>query len=93
MKTTQQWLQINIPHFISQKEWPLSSPDLNPFNFSLWSILESSTCAKSHKKIESLRKSLTKEWANIPQETMSTAVRSVPKRLKAVIKNLDWYIE
>ena len=73
--------------------WPPSSPDLNPLDFSLWSILESNTCAKSHKNIESLKKSLTEEWAKIPQQTMRTAVRSVPKRLRAVVKNLGGYIE
>ena len=92
-RTTQQWLQNNIPHFISKEEWPPSSPDLNPLDFSLWSILESNTCAKSHKNIESLKKSLTEEWAKIPQQTMRTAVRSVPKRLRAVVKNLGGYIE
>ena len=92
-RTTQQWLQNNIPHFISKEEWPPSSPDLNPLDFSLWSILESNTCAKCHKNIESLKKSLTEEWAKIPQQTMRTAVRSVPKRLRAVVKNLGGYIE
>ena len=80
-------------YFISKEEWPPSSPDLNPLDFSLWSILESNTCAKCHKNIESLKKSLTEEWAKIPQQTMRTAVRSVPKRLRAVVKNLGGYIE
>ena len=71
--------KTDIPHFISKEEWPPSSPDLNPLDFSLWSILESNTCAKSHKNIESLKKSLTEEWAKIPHQTMRTAVRSVPE--------------
>ena len=62
--------------------------DLNPLDFSLWAILESNTCAKSHKNIEYLEKSLTEEWAIIPQQTMRTAVRLVPNRLWVVVKHL-----
>ncbi|KAI6650840.1 Transposase [Oopsacas minuta] len=44
--STQEWLWTNIPDFISKVEWPPSSPDLNPLDFSVWSILESSACSK-----------------------------------------------
>ncbi|KAI6652482.1 MhmaT1 transposase [Oopsacas minuta] len=43
-KSTQEWLGVNIPHFITKVEWPPSSPDPNPLDFSLWSILESRAC-------------------------------------------------
>ncbi|KAI6654598.1 hypothetical protein LOD99_994 [Oopsacas minuta] len=62
-KVNQQWLRNNIPDFISKEEWPPSSPDLNPMDFSLWSILETNACATSHKSIKSLRTSLSREWA------------------------------
>ncbi|CAF2866706.1 unnamed protein product [Rotaria sp. Silwood2] len=34
-KSMQQWLARNCPNVISSKEWPPSSPDLNPLDFSL----------------------------------------------------------
>ncbi|KAI6657114.1 Transposase [Oopsacas minuta] len=55
--STQELLRTNIPDFISKVEWPPSSPDLNPLDFSVWSILESSACSKSHNSIESLKQS------------------------------------
>ena len=91
--TTQSWLSTKIPDFISKVEWPPSSPDLNPMDFSLWSILETKACAKSHKSVDSLKKSLLKEWSQIPQETMRAAVNAVPDRLRAVIKKRGGYIE
>ena len=57
-KVNQEWLRRNIPDFISKEEWPPSSPDLNPLDFSLWSILETNACSTSHKSIESLKKSV-----------------------------------
>ena len=80
--TTQSCLSTKIPDFISKVEWPPSSPDLNPMDFSLWSILETKACAKSHKSVDSLNKSLLKEWSQIPQETMRAAVNAVPDRLR-----------
>ncbi|KAI6646352.1 hypothetical protein LOD99_9223 [Oopsacas minuta] len=91
--STQEWLRTNIPDFISKVEWPSSSPDLNPLDFSMWSILESSACSKSHNSIESLKQSLTREWEKIPQEMLRTVVWAVPGRLKAVIKKKGGYIE
>ena len=39
-KLTQSWLKENIPDFITKEEWPPYSPDLNPMDYAIWSILE-----------------------------------------------------
>ena len=66
-RVTQTWLSENIPDFIDKGEWPPSSPDLNPMDFSIWSIFEKNACAKVHTNIESLKKSLLREWTKIPE--------------------------
>ena len=35
---TQAWLRSNNPDFIKKEEWPPYSPDLNPMDYSIWSI-------------------------------------------------------
>uniref|UniRef100_A0A914EGZ6 Metalloendopeptidase n=1 Tax=Acrobeloides nanus TaxID=290746 RepID=A0A914EGZ6_9BILA len=40
-KETQQWLRENVPDFITAKEWPSYSPDLNPLDYSIWGYIES----------------------------------------------------
>ncbi|KAI6658909.1 Transposase [Oopsacas minuta] len=92
-KSTHEWLDANIPHIITKVEWPPSSPDLNPLDFSLWPTLESRACSKSHTNIESLKTSLGREWENISQEMVRTAVAVVHRRLKSVIKQKGGYIE
>ncbi|KAI6653924.1 hypothetical protein LOD99_3100 [Oopsacas minuta] len=62
------------------------SPDLNPMDYSIWSILETKACAKAHTNVESLKVLLRREWAIIPQETLRAAVEAFPRRLKAVIE-------
>ena len=79
--STQSWLRNNISDFISKEEWPLYSPDLNPMDYSIWSILETKACAKSHACIESLKKSLR------------AAVEAFPRRLREVIRKKGGYIE
>ena len=44
-RETQQWCQSNCPGFSSKDECPPSSPDLNPLDFSLWSVLENEACS------------------------------------------------
>ena len=61
-KTTQAWLKAHFPEIISTMEWPASSPDLNPTDFSIWSILENKACVKPHRNLKALRESLVREW-------------------------------
>ena len=39
-KFTYSWILRKIPSFISKEDWPAQSPDLNPLDYSIWSILE-----------------------------------------------------
>ena len=92
-KLTQAWLRENILDFIAKEEWPPYSPDLNPMDYSIWSILESKACDNSHTSIDTLMTSLNKEWGKIPQETLRAAVEAFPRRLKAGIQKKGGYIE
>ena len=91
-KITQSW---KIPSFFlkSKEVWPARSPDLNPLNFSIWSILETKGCSFPHPTVEALKTKLVKELAAIPQETIRAACASFSARLRAVDKNKGHYIE
>ena len=47
-KLTQSWIKRKIPSFITKKDWPARSPDLNPLDYSIWSILENKVCSTPH---------------------------------------------
>ena len=53
-RVTQAWCENNWPTWIIKEEWP-PSPDLNPWDYSLWSILESEACFKSSPSIKALK--------------------------------------
>jgi len=84
--TCQNWCEENLPDYISSKEWPPSSPDLNPLDYSIWGYLEARVNTKRHTSIESLKASLKKEWKDLPIEYLRTTIESWPNRLRAVIK-------
>ncbi|CAH1390700.1 unnamed protein product [Nezara viridula] len=49
-KSNQQWLQKNIPEFISALDWPSGSSDLNPLGYGLWSEYEEGGSPASEDK-------------------------------------------
>ena len=83
---TQNWCTDHIPNFWSKEMWPPRSPDLNPMDFLVWSILESKGCKKIHHTVHDLKHSLRRAWNEIPQEQLCAASEDVRKRLEAVIE-------
>ena len=83
-KMTKEWLWRNVTTFISAKDWPSESPDLNPQDCKWWAVLEDMACRKRHKSLESLRRSLVK--AVIPLEMEHAATAAWPERLKACVE-------
>lgn len=81
-RTTRQWfLDNNVPYLAN---WPPSSPDLNPMDFSLWNALETAACSRPHLTVKSLKEALLKAWKELPQATIAKACRAVPKRIRQV---------
>uniref|UniRef100_A0A914ECA4 Transposase n=1 Tax=Acrobeloides nanus TaxID=290746 RepID=A0A914ECA4_9BILA len=71
---TQAFLRENCPDFIkvdthwrnADGEWPPNSPDLNPLDYVVWSILEEKACAKPHKNVKFLKRALKKRGMKSP---------------------------
>lgn len=90
---TQNYLRERVPRLISSQEWPPYSPDLNPMDYSIWSILEARVSSKKYQCVDSLKASLQREWAAIPQQIVRSACTSFITRLSAVIRAKGGYIE
>ena len=59
-----------------------SSPVMNPIDFNVWSMLETETCRSPHTTAESLKVSLVKDWAKIPQKKLHAVVESFRGRIE-----------
>lgn len=82
---TQAMLEEKCPDFITRDQWPPYSPDLNPLDYSVWSILESKACEKPHSNVASLKRALEKAWDEISVEMLAKIVDNFPKRLKKCV--------
>ena len=85
-KSTQKWFKEKFPAFISSTEWPPCSPDLNPLDYSIWSILEDRVCSKRYASAHDLKVALTREWQKIPEDHVRASVDAFITRLKACVK-------
>ena len=92
-KKTQKWCQDHFPGFWSKEVWPPSSPDLNPMDFCVWSLLEADACAFSHVSVVALKSSLEKAWVKTPQETLRKAAEGFCGRLECAIQARGEHIE
>ena len=85
-KTTQEWLRRNLLVFISAENWLSGCADLRPLDNKQWTVLEDMACRRRHNSLESLRRSLVKEAAEITLETVCAATAEWPEGLKAYIE-------
>jgi transposase len=92
-KDTQAWIMNQFPASIAASEWPPYSCDLNPMDYSVWSILEQKVCSIKHSSIESLKQHLEEEWAAIPTDTLRKIVNDFPRRLVACVKAKGGHFE
>ena len=89
----QEWLGKNFPEIITPQEWPPYSPDLNPMDYFIWSILESKVSSKPHKDLDSLKRHLQSQWKRISVQTLAATCANFEKRVKACIKAKGGHIE
>ncbi|PIC28734.1 hypothetical protein B9Z55_020552 [Caenorhabditis nigoni] len=84
-KMAQKWCKDHFPAFIPKDEWPASSPDLNPLDYSVWGVLQNKVCARPHANIEALKKSLTEEWDKLSVQYLRATIDAFPRQLRAVV--------
>ncbi|QQP50600.1 Uncharacterized protein FKW44_011649, partial [Caligus rogercresseyi] len=67
--------------------WPSSSPDLNPLDFSVWSVLKGTTNETSHPNLKALQQAIREAWDDISEEYIRNSCASDRHRVEAVIDN------
>ncbi|XP_055643520.1 uncharacterized protein LOC129779828 [Toxorhynchites rutilus septentrionalis] len=85
-KATQAWCEDNFPDFISSKEWPASSPDLNPLDFSAWGYMLGKLGSTKGLTVDTFKQRLEKVWNEMPQDIVRASCNAFQQRLRLVIK-------
>lgn len=75
-----------FPGFWDKDVWPSNSPDLNPMDYSVWSILDQKVSATRYATVDALKKVLSRAWDEITVEQCATIVGNFPRRVKKCIE-------
>ena len=102
-KLTQEWLkEAAREHGFIIMEWPPNSPDMNPIE-NLWAHLK----LELHRRYPDtkylsgspavirriLKRRLLEVWWDIGEEVLTGLVKSMPHRVRALLKAKGWYTE
>lgn len=71
---------------IDAMDWPACSPDLNPIEH-VWDMMSRSIRQRhaAPQTVQELTDALVQVWEEIPQETIGSLIRSMPRRCREVI--------
>ena len=84
---TVEFLKAEVPMLLEPKNWPPNSPDLNPVDFSIWSILQQNVFRGAPiTTLDQLKKRLKEEWKKLPQDQINRAIDSFRPRLHKVVE-------
>jgi hypothetical protein len=83
--TVQQWCDENLLDFIPKAEWPPSSPDLNPLDFSIWDYMLAQLKNFKYQTLPDCKEVILRIWA-IPDDVICAACNASEKRLRLVVK-------
>ncbi|KMQ88024.1 transposable element tcb1 transposase [Lasius niger] len=89
----QNWLSDNVDMFWSKEFWPPNSPDLNPLNYYVWSVIERVTNKLRHPNVASLQAAIEAAFLNMDKPALQNACNRFRPRIEAVIAADGGYIE
>lgn len=87
------WMEENLPDFISPKEWPASSPDLNPLDFCVWGYMLSKLTNVKRLNLNEFKNYLVQIWDEMPMDVVRAACNNFKSRLGRVVKEKGDRIE
>jgi hypothetical protein len=85
-KETVELLSRETPDFITPLQWPPNSPDLNPVDYKVWSVLQERVYRSQIRDVEHLKVRLVEEWRLFSQNIVDAAVKQWRVRLRACVK-------
>ena len=84
-RETVELLMNETPDFIQPTMWPPNSPDLNPVDYAIWSIMQEKVYRRKIRDVNELRERILEAWNQLDQGVIDKSVRQWRARLRACI--------
>jgi inhibitor of nuclear factor kappa-B kinase subunit alpha len=84
-RETVEMLKQATPDFITPLQWPPNSPDLNPVDYKIWSVLQERVYRTRIQDVRHLKERLIEEWRLFDQSIVDRAVEEWRVRLRACV--------
>ena len=65
-----------IPHFISPDQWPPNSPDMNPVDYKIWTVMPQRVYEKRVNDVDELCQLLLSVWHSTGQNEQKAVILS-----------------
>jgi len=73
--------------------WPPSSPDLNPLDYYVWSVVERKINKHPHNMLDFLRATITRVMTHMDKDPLIRACKCFRQRIEAVTAAEGDFIE
>jgi len=93
VRETVEVLRQATPDFISLDLWPPNSPDLNPFEYEIWAVMQRHVYHRKIHTIDELKQRLIEVWCGLEQSTVNMAIDQWRKRLRACVRAKGGHFE
>src|SRR6218665_517820 len=85
-RDTVAFLERKVLDLIPPTLWPPTSPDLNPVDYSIWSVLQEKVYRSRIANVDELKTRLIDEWARFDQSIVDVAIDQCRRRLSACVR-------
>jgi len=75
-----------MPDYIPPTLWSPNSPDLNPVDCSVWSVLQEKVYRSRIADVDELKSRLIDEWAQFDQSIVDVAISQWRRRLSSCVR-------
>ena len=86
-------LTRETPDFIPPTLWPPNSPDLNPVDYKVWSVMQERVYQTEMHIVNDLKQRLLDVWAALDQSIIDNAVAQWRQRLQACVQAEEGHFE
>jgi DDE superfamily endonuclease len=92
-RDTVELLRMDTRGLITPELWPPNSPDLNPMDYSVWSVKQKKVYRTRIADIDELKQRLLQVWVGLDHGFITAAIGQRRRRLSACVKAWGGHFE